>query len=75
MEIVKLTTKVLYDVRLIRDKVTDMSRGFAFIELGTTEVILFFYPVQLEDALKVYFYHNYGLFQPASCHYPTPHMT
>uniref|UniRef100_A0A7M5VEI3 RRM domain-containing protein n=3 Tax=Clytia hemisphaerica TaxID=252671 RepID=A0A7M5VEI3_9CNID len=37
MEVVKLTSKVLYDVRLIRDKITDMSRGFAFIELGTTE--------------------------------------
>uniref|UniRef100_A0A7M5VE87 RRM domain-containing protein n=1 Tax=Clytia hemisphaerica TaxID=252671 RepID=A0A7M5VE87_9CNID len=41
MEVVKLTSKVLYDVRLIRDKITDMSRGFAFIELGTTEVFLF----------------------------------
>jgi len=34
----KLTCKVLYDVRLIRDKITDMSRGFAFVELASADV-------------------------------------
>lgn len=38
MEIVKLTSKPIYDVRLIKDKVTDMSRGFAFVEMGNVEV-------------------------------------
>jgi len=37
LEISKLTKHSIYDVRLIKDKVTDMSRGFAFVELGSTE--------------------------------------
>ncbi|XP_057297153.1 RNA-binding protein 5-like isoform X2 [Hydractinia symbiolongicarpus] len=35
--ITKLTTRAVYDVRLIKDKVTNMSRGFAFVELGNVE--------------------------------------
>ncbi|XP_047122781.1 RNA-binding protein 10 [Hydra vulgaris] len=36
MCISQLTSFPIYDVRLIKDKVTDMSRGFAFVEMGNT---------------------------------------
>ncbi|KII72073.1 RNA-binding protein 5 [Thelohanellus kitauei] len=29
-----LTNKIVYDVRLIRDKITNVSRGFCFVEMG-----------------------------------------
>ena len=36
--LVELTSVAIYDVRLIKDKVTGISRGFCFIELGSVEV-------------------------------------
>ena len=36
--LVELTSVPIFDVRLIKDKVTGISRGFCFIELGSTEV-------------------------------------
>eukprot|EP00794_Sanderia_malayensis_P006084 gene6084-6787_t len=35
--IAELTSLPIYDVRLIKDKITGMSRGFCFIEFGSTE--------------------------------------
>jgi len=35
--LVELTSVPIFDVRLIKDKVTGISRGFCFIELGSTE--------------------------------------
>ena len=42
MCISQLTSFPIYDVRLIKDKVTDMSRGFAFVEMGNTHVCFCF---------------------------------
>ena len=36
--LVELTSVPIFDVRLIKDKVTGISRGFCFIELGSIEV-------------------------------------
>ena len=34
----EITALPIYDVRLIRDKLTNTSRGFCFVELGSVEV-------------------------------------
>ncbi len=34
----KITALQIYDVCLIRDKLTNTSRGFCFVELGSVEV-------------------------------------
>ena len=34
----EITALPVYDVRLIRDKLTNTSRGFCFVELGSVEV-------------------------------------
>lgn len=44
----RLTNKVLYDVRLIRDNVTQLSRGFAFVELATAEVYFVYFSFLVE---------------------------
>ena len=36
----EITALPIYDVRLIRDKLTSTSRGFCFVELGSVEVML-----------------------------------
>lgn len=36
--LVEITALPVYDVRLIRDKLTNTSRGFCFVELGSVEV-------------------------------------
>ena len=36
--LVEITALPIYDVRLIRDKLTNTSRGFCFVELGSVEV-------------------------------------
>jgi len=47
---VEITALPIYDVRLIRDKLTSTSRGFCFVELGSVEVMQlhcpdFFFPL------------------------------
>ena len=36
----EITALPIYDVRLIRDKLTSTSRGFCFVELGSVEVMI-----------------------------------
>ena len=38
----EITALPIYDVRLIRDKLTNTSRGFCFVELGSVGVTLCF---------------------------------
>lgn len=33
-----LSNKTIYDVRLVKDKISNISRGFCFVELGSKEV-------------------------------------
>ena len=39
--LVEITALPIYDVRLIRDKLTSTSRGFCFVELGSVEVTMY----------------------------------